>query len=61
MVTGILFTLVAILCLWGAITQAKQRNFFGVGYSIVSLAVFGWFGVMTTWDALGGGGINIGH
>lgn len=60
MAIGIMFLLVTILCLFGAISQFKKRNFLGVGYAIVSLAFFGWFSVMTIIDVLGGGGVQVG-
>ncbi|MFC7393350.1 DUF2759 domain-containing protein [Scopulibacillus cellulosilyticus] len=60
MAVGIIFLLIAILCLYGAIRALKKRNIFGAGYAIISLAVFGWFSVMTIIDVLQGGGVQVG-
>ncbi|TCP31145.1 uncharacterized protein DUF2759 [Scopulibacillus darangshiensis] len=60
MAIGIMFLLVAILCLIGAIREISKRNFLGAGYAIVSLAFFGWFSIMTIIDVLGGGGVQVG-
>nr|WP_239549268.1 DUF2759 domain-containing protein [Scopulibacillus daqui] len=52
--------LIAILCLIGAIRAFKSRNFFGAGYAVITLAVFGWFSIMTIIDVLNGGGVQVG-
>ncbi len=60
MVIGILFLLVSLLCLAGAIREISKRNFLGALYAVVTLAVFGWFSVMTILDILHGGGVQVG-
>lgn len=60
MAIGIMFFLVAILCLIGAIREISKRNFFGAIYAIITLAVFGWFSIMTIIDVLHGGGVQVG-
>ncbi|MBM7646360.1 putative membrane protein [Scopulibacillus daqui] len=60
MAVGIIFLLIAILCLIGAIRAFKSRNFFGAGYAVITLAVFGWFSIMTIIDVLNGGGVQVG-
>ncbi|WP_418199515.1 DUF2759 domain-containing protein [Alkalihalobacterium sp. APHAB7] len=47
MFLGINMTLVAIFCAWGLVREVRKKNFFAVGFAAISLAVFGWFGVMT--------------
>ncbi|WP_209123056.1 DUF2759 domain-containing protein [Alkalihalobacillus sp. BA299] len=47
--------LVAIFCAWGLIREVRNKNFFAVGFAGISLAVFGWFGVMTLFSGGPGG------
>lgn len=47
--------LVAIFCAFGLIRELKRQNFFAVGFAGISLAVFGWFGVMTLYSVISGG------
>ncbi|WP_085523368.1 DUF2759 domain-containing protein [Tuberibacillus sp. Marseille-P3662] len=61
MFTGFLFIIIALICLWGMLRAIKERNLFGGGYAFVTLLVCGWFGVMTVWDVLQGGGIPLGE
>lgn len=56
MVTGIIFLAIALLAVAGCIRCIKKRNFFGGGYAFITLAVFGWFSVMTIYAAGWGGG-----
>lgn len=58
MVFGIITLLIAIFSLLGLISQLKVKNFFGVGFAAVSLAIFGWFSVRTLFSIIfmGGGG-----
>ncbi|WP_096201228.1 DUF2759 domain-containing protein [Bacillus sp. FJAT-45350] len=44
--------LVAIFCAFGLLKSLKTKNFFAVGFAGLSLAVFGWFGVMTLFDVI---------
>ena len=46
--------LVAIFCAFGLVRELKRKNFFAVGFAGISLAVFGWFGVMTVVSVLTG-------
>ncbi|WP_069187708.1 DUF2759 domain-containing protein [Alkalihalobacillus pseudalcaliphilus] len=52
MFLGILFLLVAILCLIGMFREIRRKNFFAVGFAGITLAVFGWFAVMTIYTEL---------
>jgi Protein of unknown function (DUF2759) len=45
--TVIIFLLVAILAAIGLIRSLKSKNVLGVLFAFGSLAVFGWFAVMT--------------
>lgn len=56
MAVGIIFLVVALFALVGCIRQIKIRNFFGGGYAFLTLAVFGWFSIMTLYAAIWGGG-----
>ncbi|AOM82640.1 hypothetical protein BBEV_1275 [Salisediminibacterium beveridgei] len=58
MFLGILTLLVAIFSVIGGYVELKRKNFFGVGFAAVSVAVFGWFSVMTLFSIIftGGGG-----
>lgn len=56
MVTGIIFLVIALFAVAGCIRSLKSRNFFGGGYAFITLAVFGWFSVMTIYAAVWGGG-----
>nr|WP_035420169.1 DUF2759 family protein [Shouchella xiaoxiensis] len=50
MLLPILFLLIAIASLLGGISSLKQRNFFAVGFSGVSVLVFGFFSIATFWS-----------
>lgn len=43
----IIFALVALLAAYGAFTALKNKNFLGAFFAVGTLAVFGWFAVMT--------------
>ncbi|MBT2687086.1 DUF2759 domain-containing protein [Bacillus sp. ISL-47] len=43
----IIFALVAVLAAFGAISALKNKNFLGLFFAAGTLAVFGWFAVMT--------------
>jgi hypothetical protein len=43
----IIFVLVALLAAYGAFTALKNKNFLGAFFAVASLAVFGWFAIMT--------------
>ncbi|MFD1705401.1 DUF2759 domain-containing protein [Siminovitchia sediminis] len=45
--TVIIFSLVAILAIFAFLRSFKQRNFLGIIFSFGTLAVFGFFSVMT--------------
>jgi hypothetical protein len=60
MVIGIIFLIIALLCLAGIVREAKRRNFFGAVYALIAFAVLGWFSVMTIIDVLHGGGVPVG-
>ncbi|WP_280768431.1 DUF2759 domain-containing protein [Salipaludibacillus daqingensis] len=58
MVLGIITLLVAILSLFGGLVELKRKNFFGVGFAALSVALFGWFSIRTLISIIfmGGGG-----
>ncbi|MFC4617990.1 DUF2759 domain-containing protein [Camelliibacillus cellulosilyticus] len=60
MFTGIIFLLIAILCLIGIFRSIKRRNLFGAVYAFIAFAVLGWFSVMTIWGVLHGHGVPVG-
>ncbi len=43
----IIFGLAAILGVFALISAFKNKNFLGVLFALVTVAVFGWFSVMT--------------
>ncbi|CAG9619293.1 DUF2759 domain-containing protein [Sutcliffiella rhizosphaerae] len=43
----IIFGLVTILSVLGLVRSVKEKNFMGVLFSFGTVAVFGWFTVMT--------------
>ncbi|MDM5331025.1 DUF2759 domain-containing protein [Neobacillus sp. CF12] len=43
----IIFALVSLLAAYGAFTALKNKNFLGAFWAVATLAVFGWFTVMT--------------
>jgi hypothetical protein len=43
----IIFALVALLSAYGALTALKNKNFLGAFWAVATLAVFGWFAIMT--------------
>ncbi|KMJ55964.1 DUF2759 domain-containing protein [Alkalihalophilus sp. As8PL] len=56
MFLAITFLLVAILSALGIVREMRRKNFFAVGFAALSLAVFGWFSVMTIISIVTGGG-----
>ncbi|GGE46795.1 hypothetical protein GCM10011391_27050 [Pullulanibacillus camelliae] len=60
MVIGVIFLIIAILCLLAIFREAKRRNFFGAGYALITCVVLGWFSIMTIIDVLNGGGVDVG-
>ncbi|UCZ54565.1 DUF2759 domain-containing protein [Bacillus shivajii] len=55
---GIITLLITILSAIGLVKELKRKNFFAVGFAAVTIAVFGWFSVMTLYSIIftGGGG-----
>lgn len=43
----IIFAIVALLAAYGAFTALKNKNLLGVLFAVGTLAVFGWFAIMT--------------
>jgi hypothetical protein len=43
----IIFSLVTLLALYGAIRSLREKNFLGILFALGTAAVFGWFTVMT--------------
>jgi uncharacterized membrane protein len=58
---AIIFALVTILSVFGIIRELRKKNMFAVGFAFLSVAVFGWFTVMTFIDVIFGGGGSGGH
>lgn len=59
-IVGIIFFLVTLLSLSAVVREGKKRNFFGAGFSLIVVLIFGWFSIHTIIDVLSGGGINVG-
>jgi uncharacterized membrane protein len=57
---AIIFGLVTILALWGVVRELKTKNLMALGFAFITVAVFGWFTVMTVFDIFTGGG-SAGH
>ncbi|MDG5788734.1 DUF2759 domain-containing protein [Evansella sp. AB-P1] len=55
---GIITLLITILAVIGLFREFKRKNFFAVGYAAITIAVFGWFSVMTLYSVFftSGGG-----
>ncbi|AXF54764.1 DUF2759 domain-containing protein [Salicibibacter kimchii] len=47
MALGSITTTVAILSVFAFVRELKRRNFLGVGFSVISILIFGFFGIMT--------------
>lgn len=47
----IIFALVALLAAYGAFTALKNKNLLGAFWAVATLAVFGWFAIMTLIDS----------
>ncbi|ART77253.1 DUF2759 domain-containing protein [Sutcliffiella horikoshii] len=43
----IIFGLVTLLCVFALVRSLKEKNFLGVLFAFGTVAVFGWFTVMT--------------
>ncbi|TYS68715.1 DUF2759 domain-containing protein [Sutcliffiella horikoshii] len=43
----IIFGLVTLLCVFGLVRSLKEKNFLAVLFAFGTVAVFGWFTVMT--------------
>ncbi|WP_404443581.1 DUF2759 domain-containing protein [Sutcliffiella horikoshii] len=43
----IIFGLVTLLCVFALVRSLKEKNFLGIVFSFGTVAVFGWFTVMT--------------
>ncbi|MBU9724204.1 MULTISPECIES: DUF2759 domain-containing protein [Bacillaceae] len=52
MVLGIITLLISILAAVGLFRELKKKNFFAVGFAFITVAVFGWFSVMTIWKII---------
>lgn len=52
----IIFGLVTIFAILGLFRSLKDKNFLAVAWSFLTLAVFGFFTVMTLIDTIKGGG-----
>ncbi|TMW74119.1 DUF2759 domain-containing protein [Alteribacter natronophilus] len=48
--------LITIFSLWGLFREFKKKNFFAVGFAAVTVAVFGWFSVMSLFAYITRGG-----
>jgi len=46
----IIFSLVTLLGIYGMFRSLKEKNFLGVFFALGTVAVFGWFTVMTIID-----------
>lgn len=53
---AIIFSLVTLFALAGVIRQFKSRNVLGIAFSLITVAVFGWFSFMTIYSSLFGSG-----
>lgn len=60
MVTGIIFLIIALLCLVAIFREGKRRNVFGAVYALIAFSVLGWFSIMTIINVLNGGGVPVG-
>lgn len=58
---AIIFLFVTIFAIAGFIREMKNRNVLGIGFSFLTLAVFGWFTVMTMYSSVFGSGGGGGH
>ncbi|KYG30980.1 DUF2759 domain-containing protein [Alkalihalobacillus trypoxylicola] len=47
MFLAITLLLVSIICLIAVFREIRRKNFFAVGFALISCAVFGWFSVRT--------------
>jgi hypothetical protein len=52
----IIFGLVTIFAVYGLLRSLKDKNFLAIGFSFLSVAVFGFFTVMTLIDIVKTGG-----
>lgn len=56
MALGVIFLVITLFAIWGCIRQLRQKNLFGSGYAFLCFLAFGWFGVMSVYAAIWGGG-----
>ncbi|MFA9559391.1 DUF2759 domain-containing protein [Evansella sp. AB-rgal1] len=49
---AIIFLLITILSAIGLVRELKRKNFFAVGYAALTIAVFGWFSIMTLYSII---------
>ncbi|MGM7701966.1 DUF2759 domain-containing protein [Pseudalkalibacillus sp. Hm43] len=61
MALSIIFGLVTLFALWAVFRELKRKNVFALGFAFLTLAVFGWFTVMTVIDLFHTGGWGAGH
>jgi hypothetical protein len=61
MALAIIFGLVTLFALWAVFRELKKKNVFALGFAFLTLAVFGWFTVMTVIDLFHTGGWVAGH
>ncbi|WP_413379760.1 DUF2759 domain-containing protein [Alkalihalobacillus sp. 1P02AB] len=52
MFLSITLLIVAVICLIAVFRELRRKNFFAVGFAMISCAVFGWFSIMTIWAIL---------
>ncbi|MBM7701539.1 DUF2759 domain-containing protein [Metabacillus iocasae] len=43
----IIFALTTLLGIFGAVSAMRNKNFLGLGFAVLTFAIFGWFTVMT--------------
>ncbi|RBW70569.1 DUF2759 domain-containing protein [Bacillus taeanensis] len=58
---AIIFGLVTLLAVFGVFRELRKKNMFAVTFAVLTVAVFGWFTVMTVIDVIFGGGGSGGH
>ncbi|MCF6408457.1 DUF2759 domain-containing protein [Pseudalkalibacillus salsuginis] len=61
MALAIIFGLVTLFAIWALFREFKRKNIFALGFAFLTVAVFGWFTVMTVIDIFHTGGWGGGH
>lgn len=56
MALGFIFLVISIFAIVGCIRQFKQKNYFGSGYALLTLLLFGWFSIMSIYADIWGTG-----